>query len=293
MDKVQLFMRIYMYELEMFLNSRHEELLEIQYQVDEANTDRPLKEYIKNVIENECNCINELSNISYVSIEGEEPKIYTITDEIKNIFVQMVLLKEDIDNDPSVKEILKARKDAVFTTPDICLGINVNGYIQYETIELKSTKYDKIPGSSVQQVSPEEWAIFVKRNLKSKSVSVTTGQYLCAINSKMQFPDRSPRPEVSFEELQNWNNQYRERNNKALCFYSSGDESVKYNLLTDWQGVLAKRWVEILLNSEPSKRIPWFHNNLRIFILEFLNEYDRMTPLQQKAYKEFVERLIE
>lgn len=289
MDKVQLFMRIYMYELEMFLNSRHEELLEIQYQVDEANTDRPLKEYIKNVIENECNCINELSNISYVSIEGEEPKIYTITDEIINIFIQRVLLPEDITS--NIRYILQSRKNAVFTNPDICLEINVNGQIVYETVELKSTKNDSIPGSSVQQVSPEEWAIFIKHT--PNIVRVTTGQYLYAINSKMQFPDRSPRPQVSFSELQNWNNQYRERKNKALCFYLSGDESVKYNLLTDWQGVLAKRWVEILLNSEPSKRIPWFHNNLRIFILEFLNEYDRMTPLQQKAYKEFVERLIE
>lgn len=291
MDKVQLFMRIYMYELELLLNSRNEELLYISFQSDEANTDRPLKEYLRGIIENKCNCINELASISFVDIQGEDSKFmrYTITDELRNIFIQRVLLPEDITS--NIRYILQSRKNAVFTNPDICLEINVNGQIAYETVELKSTKNDSIPGSSVQQVSPEEWAIFIKHT--QNSVSVTTGQYLYAINSKMQFPDRSPRPQVSFSELQNWNNQYRAENNETLCFYSSGDESVKYNLLTDWQGVLAKRWVDILFNSEPSKRIPWFHNNLRIFILEFLNEYDRMTPLQQKAYKEFVERLIE
>mgnify|MGYP003330257066 CR=1 FL=1 len=32
----------------------------------------------------------------------------------------------------------------------------------YEKIELKSTKDNAIPGSSVQQINPDEWVIFVK-----------------------------------------------------------------------------------------------------------------------------------
>ena len=40
------FMHIYMCELEMYLKSHADELLKISFQLDEANTDRPLKEYL-------------------------------------------------------------------------------------------------------------------------------------------------------------------------------------------------------------------------------------------------------
>jgi hypothetical protein len=45
MDKIQNFMQVYMYELEIFLYTKKDELKEVSFQSDEANTDRPLKEF--------------------------------------------------------------------------------------------------------------------------------------------------------------------------------------------------------------------------------------------------------
>ena len=281
-----LFMHLYMYELELWLNEHSREVLDISFQSDEANTDRPLKEYLKNVIENKCNRIRALNNIENLRTEAIQ---YPITNDIKSIYVERVLLQEDINLE--IEEILKRRKKTVFTKPDLCLKLNINGTITYETIELKSTKKDAIPGSSIQQVLPGEWLIFVKRG--KERAEIATGQYFHAINSKMQFPDRSPRPQVSFIELQNWNSNCRHNDGKTIAYTSVGDESLKYQLLTDWQDVLAERWNEIVFDKNLRKPEPWFNNNLRKFILKFLRIYDKMSTDEKEEYKMFLNSIIE
>lgn len=64
------FMYLYMYHLEKFLLSKKEEILKLSFQSDEANTDRPLKEYLKNLIENNFNKIPKKSNINFLNIES-------------------------------------------------------------------------------------------------------------------------------------------------------------------------------------------------------------------------------
>lgn len=44
-------MCIYMYKLEEDLTKHKDDLIEVSFQSDEANTDRPLKEYLKKHIE--------------------------------------------------------------------------------------------------------------------------------------------------------------------------------------------------------------------------------------------------
>ena len=285
MDKLQLFMKIYMYELELYLNAHKSEILEISFQSDEANTDRPLKEYLKRVIENEHNRIT--GEISEVIINQNQT--FYITDDIKQLYVEHVLLPDEISDE--LKILLSESKNAVYTNPDICLKINDSGNIQYETIELKSTKYDSIPGSSVQQISPEEWVIFIKHT--KNSVIVTTGMYFHAINAKMQFPDRSPRPQVSFSELENWNRMHRIYHTNKLHYRSSDEDTIKRELLLDWQGVLAKRWKNILFTFDKNKKEPWFNNNLRKFILEFLAVYDEFDEIKKEEYKALISSLIE
>ena len=51
MNQTDLFMYAYMFELEQYLNAHKHELLNISFQSDEANTDRPLKEYLKSTIQ--------------------------------------------------------------------------------------------------------------------------------------------------------------------------------------------------------------------------------------------------
>ena len=50
----------------------------------------------------------------------------------------------------------------------------------------------------MQQINPYEWVIFIKQG---KPIEITTGFYLNSITEKVQFPDRSPRPQVSFNTL--------------------------------------------------------------------------------------------
>lgn len=57
MNQTDLFMYAYMFELEQYLNAHKHELLNISFQSDEANTDRPLKEYLKSTIQFKCNSI--------------------------------------------------------------------------------------------------------------------------------------------------------------------------------------------------------------------------------------------
>ena len=71
MNDLGLFMRLYMYELEIWLNEHKQELLSISFQSDEANTDRPLKEFLKSAIEQHCNCLSRLKNIDSVTIDSE------------------------------------------------------------------------------------------------------------------------------------------------------------------------------------------------------------------------------
>lgn len=285
MKYLEPFMHIYMCELEIYLKSHTAELLEISFQSDEANTDRPLKEYLKKTIEQNCNRIEALCDINTISFTS---CWYEIDDSIKNIFVQQVLMPDELTDD--IKSILKSRRKGVFTNPDLCLKLNIGGDVVYETVELKSTKSDAIPGSSVQQVSPYEWVIFIQHN--ARTVDVTTGRYLNAVNTRMQFPDRSPRPQVSFSELKNWNQQNRTIETDAICFDSS-DNKDKQRLLEDWQGVLAERWVKIVFTSKKRKSEPWFNNNLRKFVLKFLEIYDELPSSKQEEYKDLLHSLIE
>lgn len=71
MSKIQNFMQVYMYELEKFLNTKKEELKAVSFQSDEANTDRPLKEFLKNLIEREFVEIPKDTIITDIEYYGE------------------------------------------------------------------------------------------------------------------------------------------------------------------------------------------------------------------------------
>ena len=290
MKELQLFMHLYMYELEIWLNNHVDEVLKISFQSDEANPDRPLKEYLKSVIENRCNGISNFSNIQKLVIcyDANEEVEFEISETIKAITIERVLLPEDIT--PQIKDLLQQRKNAVYTNPDLCLELNINGNKYFETIELKSTTTDAIPGSSVQQVTPDEWVIFVKH--RNSQAQISTGKYLHAVNSRMQFPDRSPRPQVSFDTLKNWNNRYRTSDENTVKYHFCDNDYLKYELLNDWQDFLAKRWVNIVFSNNTNRNEPWFNNNLRKFVLKFLNEYDAMSSLEQTKYKELLKNII-
>ena len=115
MNDLQLFMILYMYELELWLTNNKKELLQIPFQSDEANTDKPLKDYLKTAIELHCNHITQLKSIQSIIIDKKE---YKVTSNIKNAMIKAVILPPIADE---LKSIIKKRKDAAFTQPDMCL----------------------------------------------------------------------------------------------------------------------------------------------------------------------------
>ena len=286
MQNIQKFMCIYMYKLEEDLMNHKDELIKVSFQSDEANTDRPLKEYLKQHIEKSFSSIPEDTDITSLCFEGDT---FTDLQAIKQIRVNRVLLPEDISDE--LKETIKASKSSVYTNPDLYLELKLDNELSYESIELKSTKNDSIPGSSIQQIVPEEWVIFIKHT--GKNISITTGQYIHAINSKMQFPDRSPRPQVSFKAMSGWNKDNRIVKSNALCYEKDDDDNNKRALISDWQDVLSKGWIDVLFNATSTKaNEPWFNNNMRKFILSFLAKYENLTDAEKKEFKERVESLI-
>lgn len=286
MSKIQNFMQIYMYELEQFLCTKKAELKEVSFQSDEANTDRPLKEFLRTVIENEFTRIpsdTQITDVVFNDVAGVD------IDELKKVQVLRVLLPEQITDE--IKAIVSATKNAVYTNPDMCLEILMDGQKYYETIELKSTKQDSIPGSSIQQVLPDEWVIFIKHS--TAKIEIVTGQYIHAINSKMQFPDRSPRPQVSFKEMQSWNQANRIVQYAKLMYKKDNEESVKYDLINDWQGVLSDRWIDMLFNATSTRNNePWFNNNMRKFIVAFLDRYEKLSDVEKQALVNRIKSLI-
>ncbi len=294
--RIDIFFHIFMYELETMLRGHQQEMLEISFQSDEANTDRPLKEYLKAFIMRNITGIprNKYDNtlsIIYMDEAGQSKRNSFRYGDYADIIITDVLLPEEITD--THRRLIAESKASVYTNPDLFFIMrDGQGDTFFQSIELKSTKNDSIPGSSIQQVNPMEWVLFVKHN--DRGVFITTGQYVNSINSKLQFPDRSPRPQVSFKELADWNRTNRHANQGRLEYLISHSDSVaKFQLLDDWQNYLADRWVEVLKANRIKANEPWFNNAMRKFALKFIDFYESLNPEEKANLKSRIERLTQ
>lgn len=176
---------------------------------------------------------------------------------------------------------LKNNKIGVYTNPDSLVEIGVNNYKVFKSIELKSTKKDEIPGSSVQQISPFEWVIFIKRD-KGK-IQISTGLYIDSINNKLPFPDRSPRPKISFNNLKNHNENYRVSKNNIMTFTSEIDSlKEKISLISDWRESLINEWLNTVLHKSQLKNEKWFNDVIRKYSYRFIEKYESFTIEERK-----------
>ncbi|WP_375559734.1 hypothetical protein ACE193_18675 [Bernardetia sp. OM2101] len=281
------FLSVYFYEIEQKLNSTKNELELIKFQSEEANTDEFLKRYFKEFLSIH-NSIKE-TKIEKLELQVDSETHQIDTKDLFNYQVTTVFLPEELT--VSQKQEITKTKNSVYTNPDLYLEISDGTTLFYESVELKSTKNDVIPGSSVQQVSPFEWVIFIKRN--TTSVSVATGFYINSITEKLPFPDRSPRPQVGFKNLVDWNKKYRKETNKILSIENKSElNSEKIKLLTDWQDYLASEWLEIISSDSSKKNEKWFNNALRKFSLKFLEYTENLTEEEKIKLKEKLKNLI-
>lgn len=288
-DKVNRFMFAYMYELEVALKAQTDNLTTVSFQSDEANTDRPLKLFLKDFIEEKFNILPNSKINSKLNITiNDNIESHTYYD-FKDVKIIKVLLPDELSSE--LKSEIAENKSSVYTNPDLLLKISDGSNTTHCSIELKSTKNNSIPGSSIQQITPTEWVIFIKHN--NNNIDITTGQYIHSINSKLQFPDRSPRPQVAFNELTSWNSLNRSFDNTTLTYTAdSSDETLKYELISDWQYYLADRWIEVLFSSTAKTNEPWYNNNLRKFIIKFLQRYDNLNADEKEYFKNKVKSLI-
>ncbi|MBQ7880646.1 MAG: hypothetical protein IJ358_02245 [Clostridia bacterium] len=276
MDNYKHYISAYMYELEVCLNKYSQEFKTINFQLDEANTDSEVKRLVKKIIKENLLTIN---NICTVNMDDEEVHI----DKSKFTIDNILTIEEYTEIE---KKAVKEKKDGVYVNPDLILNINFDGTLNHEFIEIKSTKNNNIPGSSIQQIDPNEWVIFIKHT--DNDILTTIGQYKNSINGIMQFPDRSPRPQVSFSELKNWNNDFRTCENNILTYAKDDGEDTKENLLNDWQAFLAKRWMKALGTKRKPKNEPWFNNTVRKFALILLSNFQELSKKEQKKYLNFI-----
>lgn len=281
------FLWLYFYLLENELNHTKNDLEKIKFQSEEANTDEYLKKYFQAyILEN--NRIQQ-TDIQSLLVKMDNQEFVIETKKLETFQIQNVYLPEEL-TDEQKSEISKS-KPSVYTSPDLYLEITNGQNIFFESLELKSTKTNNIPGSSVQQVSPFEWVIFVKRN--SQNVTVTTGFYIHSITEKLPFPDRSPRPQVGFKTLSDWNKKCRKvQQNQLLIEDNLELNAEKIKLLTDWQDHLTSEWLKIIQANNAKTNEKWFNNAIRKFAVKFLEYTDSLDDEAKENLKSKLNKLI-
>lgn len=281
------FLIVYFYKIENELNNTNNGLETIKFQSEEANTDEFLKKYFQDFLSKHNN-INDI-NLKRLAVKIDSEEQIIDIEKLKLYSISNVLLPEHL-NAAQKKNITESKK-SVYTNPDLYLEITDGTNIYFESVELKSTKDNNIPGSSVQQVSPFEWVIFVKRD--NKKVLVTTGFYINSITEKLTFPDRSPRPQIGFKTLLDWNKKYRKVENDVLTIENITEfNNDKIKLLTDWQDYLASEWIEIIISEKNRNNEKWFNNAIRKFALKLLQYSEMLTESEREKLKINLTKLI-
>lgn len=265
MEKLDYFLYAYFYQIETMLNEDCEELSTIKFQSEEANTDEYLKQFFEGYLSKHNKLVLHPS-IGKVSIKRGEKEFCCSVEELKPFYIKSVWLPKNLTSEMKAK--ISKSKHSVYTNPDLYLEISTPTRTEFVSVELKSTKNDSIPGSSVQQISPYEWVIFVKHN--STETSTVCGFYVNAITKHLPFPDRSPRPQVSHNTLKVWNKNNRKVDSNTLVYTINLDEdSAKKAILENWEQVLCDEWLQTVNNKKHNKE-KWFNNTIRMFSYELL-----------------------
>lgn len=279
------FLSLYLFLLEKELNKPNSGLEKVKFQSAESNTDEYLKNFIKKIILKH----KTIENCNIKSVEIDNNNVITDIgiEVIKKFKILSVLLPKQLSEKQKLE--ISSTKKSVYTNPDLYLKISDGKKTFYESIELKSTKNNEISGSSVQQISPFERVIFIKRTTKE----VTSGFYINSITEKLPFPDRSPRPKVGFKTLLNWNKNHRKLEGNILKIkIDTVTNDRKIKLLEDWQNYLANEWIQVIKANEVRKGEKWFNNAIRKFAIKFLEYSENLTEKERQQLKEKLNNLI-
>ena len=278
METINNFLHVYLYQLEDELNKDCAGLDKVKFQSEEANTDEEAKVFFKSYILSHPNIKKDVIKKLIIK-RGEKPNEVEIG-VLSNYKISNVILPKELTDE--MRKAIASSKHSVYTNPDLYLEItDGNGQKNYVTIELKTTKTNQIPGSSVQQIAPYEWVIFVKHT-DDGEITVTCGCYINSITEKLPFPDRSPRPIIAFDTLQKWNAKNRKLNGENLEYsFDEEIEKKKEGILKNWEMVLCNEWLDTITKESRSSE-KWFNNTIRMYTLKLLLAIKKNPDLLDK-----------
>lgn len=281
------FMLLYLKALEVN-DTLLSDLGKVNFHLDEANSDKEAKAMIKDfMLKNPT-----ISNNFNLKIDQDSGNLEFKITAIQSIQIIQVYLPNELTE--QLKDLIKSTKsNSVYTNPDILVELSNGQETKFFSVELKSTKKNEIPGSSVQQINPYEWVIFIKQG---NPIEIATGLYLNSITEKMQFPDRSPRPQVAFNTLKNWNKENFILDNGSLIFKVTQSEwDNKNKLIDNWKLVLVEQWLKIILdkNLVLTNRSPWFNEALIMYADKLLAYYETLSEIDKKNFRNKLKSLLE
>lgn len=232
------------------LKDNIDDFTNIKTQEDEMNIDTHLKSRTLKIIKNNMAKINQVlpSNISIINVKTNAAYFN-----------------------------LKKQQTSVSRLADLVILLNINNQELHYEIEIKKTNNNAIPGSSINQIDPYKTIVFFKFK---KEVEVIVGYYSQAVSGTIRFPDRMPRPEVSFSVLQT--------NVEEDLSIEKTIESNQDVFENPVEVFLPERWLKELFSH--IKKNNWFSKAIRHFSYQLLKKYDTMTP---KEKKELLEHLKE
>ena len=227
------------------------------------------------------NNIEEFSNIK--TKEGE----LNIDTYLKKKIIKIINWEKDFINS-NLKNItfnriydnkeyfnLKNKDESISKITDLVISYTIEGKKLFSEIEVKKTNKDKIPGSSINQIKPNKCIVFFKMGKETK---VEVGYYSQAISGRIAFPDRLPRPEVSFKLLEQYNKEINETNFSEKLIENEKSFLYKGQL----SKYLAEQWISKLFSLKPTT---WFHKAISIFSLHLIEKYEKMDYSEKESFK--------
>lgn len=229
------------------------------------------------------NNIEEFSNIK--TKEGElNVDTYLKKKIIKTINSENVFINDNLNGiifnriyDNKEYFDLKNKDESISKITDLVISYTIDGKKLFSEIEVKKTNKDKIPGSSINQINPNKCIIFFKMGKETK---VEIGYYSQAVSGRVAFPDRAPRPEVSFKVLEESNKEINETNFSEKLIESQNEKSFLYE--GQLSTYLAKQWLNNLFSF---KFTTWFHKAISIFSLSLIEKYESMNDKEKESFK--------
>ncbi len=234
------------FELRRVLKSNIDDFKNIKTQEDEMNIDTHLKSRTRKIIKENISGINEKLPAS----------------------IQII----NIQNNQSYFNLKKNKESNVSKLADLVLILSINNNEEHHEIELKKTNNNVIPGSSINQINPYKTLVFFQFK---KEVEVEVGYYAQSVSGTIRFPDRMPRPEVSFNILKDNNK------NNQLASVIENNKDIFENPV---EVFLPERWIDEVINNV--KKNNWFSKAIRYFSYQLLKKYDTMSQEEKEKLLE-------